>query len=382
MDKPTKTCRHCKGRVETCAECHRCEPCRCICTKCQKCRTKVPQVPGRYCMHCKLCKACDACRKRPHFSDDRNWPGIVGAPQRINTLGRSLGIELELGEWGSLENASLAYAPYTVAHDWSVKPSEREMVLHPLQGDRFLQGMFELSVNLAKHRAVVNDTCALHVHVGGGELSYWQLRRLLRMYAKLEGEIYDYLILPHRRDAPTVTHYCQMMTKRHLDCDRCVRFDQQYPGARRPLEDLQMILRRMDRTTTTSELKAEFLRMLYNLTTTPDRADRAHRPAEANHLQQRKGGRYEWCRYVGLNLHAWLYRGTVEWRMKEGTTAIDELICWPLWCGWFVETVANMSEKESKRYWNLTEFTERYMPRFLTEWIVRKIALRKAVTLS
>jgi hypothetical protein len=133
----------------------------------------------------------------------------------------------------------------------------------------------------------------------------------------------------------------------------------------------------MDRAKTTAELKACFLKMLYNIPRPSEKYSKEHLPSRLQTLQTHKGGRYEWCRYVGLNLHAWQYRGTIEWRMKEATTSLEELICWPLWCGWFVETITKMTEKDSTRWWSLIEFTERYMPKYLTAWVSNKVSQRK-----
>lgn len=365
---------------ESCTTCHRCDQCRCSCRVCGTCGTRTPTTStSRWCKRCNCCRRCDRCRKMPHFSPPTAYIGTRSS-KFINTLPRALGIELEIGEWGRLADYSMHYATYTTAHDWSVKPSEREMVLHPLAGDNFLRAMCELSIGLVKSHAKVNNTCALHVHVSGGDLSYWELRRILRVYSKIEAEIYDYLILPHRRDVPSVTHYCQMMTRQHVTCERCQRFDEQYPRQRRPLPNLFDVLAEMDTAKSNSELKAHFLKMLYNLPMPGQPNPAVKDPTRmATLLNTRKGGRYEWARYVGLNLHAWLYRGTIEWRMKEATTTIDDLICWPLWCGWFVEAAAQMTEKDSTRWWNLVEFTDKHMPRFVTEWVSNKISQRKAI---
>lgn len=300
----------------------------------------------------------------PNFS----VPTLAPTKFLVNSMPRTLGMELELSEWGKLRSESFRHFRYESTHDWSVKPSEQEMVIAPLRGDQFLRAMLELGEALYRTGAKVNTTCAYHVHVDGSDLSYWELRKILRVYERLEGEIYDHLILPHRRDVPTVTHYCQMLTREHQTCDRCRRFDQQYPGTRQPLIPLSHTIERMNCARTTGDLKAEVIRMLYGMTSMEGR-DRA------SQLQVRKGGRYEWCRYVGLNLHAWMYRGTIEWRMKEGTTSTEDLLTWPLWCGWFVEACSRMKDKVSREeQFSLVGFTERYMPRWITDWVERKVA--------
>jgi len=290
---------------------------------------------------------------------------------------------MEIAEWKTLHEQNFKYLSYTVAHDWSVKPSGQEMVIDPLHGDNFLTAVTELCDGLHRHECKLNQTCGLHVHVNASDLSYWEMRRVLRMYATLEGEIYNHLILPYRRTVPTVTHYCQMLTVPHTECARCVRFDQQYPNARTPSPNIWKVLSRMDAAKTTSELKRELLGMLYCLTLYDAQRNlqRTHLTRQAMNIQTHKGGRYEWCRYVGLNLHAWLHRGTIEWRMKEATMDPEELTCWALWCGWFIEACSRMKEIDSHRSWNLLTFTQKYMPGFLATWVEEKMSRPSSVVM-
>jgi len=363
-------------RLAICSVCLQCDACGCICTRCTKCNRRIPASRAHYCSNCAVCRKCDTCRHMPHFVPPHRMKNVrTNVPMVINKLPRLLGIELELSDWGRLTNYHFTKLSYTQAHDWSVQPSGLEMVVSPLKGDAFIRGMIELATACEQYHATCNDSCAFHVHVDGSDLSYWEIRRLLRVYSRLEAEIYDHLILPHRRDTPSVVHYCQMMTQQHRTCERCSRFDNQYPGARLPLEPLYKTLARMDLATCTADIKACLFRMLYNLENiySPD----GSAPGRYQELQTRKGGRYEWCRYVGLNLHAWQYRGTVEWRMKEGTTSLTEMVYYPLWCGWFVQAITAMSEGDSKNpRLNLLDFTKTYMPKEVYEWVREKYGMK------
>ena len=148
------------------------------------------------CSSCQLCKRCCECRKAPKYLSDKalnilplTRPGGVAL---ISRLPRTLGVELEIGDWKNLINLSRAGIPgirFTHTRDWSVKPSEMEMVVAPLRGDAFVRGMLELSRRATQEMVVLNDSCALHVHVGAKDLSYWEVRRLLTVYEQLEPEI-------------------------------------------------------------------------------------------------------------------------------------------------------------------------------------------------
>lgn len=293
--------------------------------------------------------------------------GIIGKRGLINPLPRPLGTELEIGDWGSLEGRRFEHLRYTKGYDWSVKPSEHEMVISPLVGDAFIEGMLELAEELFDSGATVNDTCALHVHVGATDFGYWDIRRLLEVYSRIEPDVYRYLVAPYRSAKPECVHYCQLLTVPHDTCPRCERYDEQHPGARQPLEPLSRVLARMALAKDTSDLKVALFRMLYNID------DPSTAPRD---LQHRKGGKYEWCRYRGLNLHSWLHRGTVEWRMKEAVTDVSELVFYPLFCGYVVHAITAMSDTEARSdRMNMLYLAERYMPKYLAAWVRTKMGL-------
>lgn len=360
MKKSPKPSCGCEKPCPTCGDCQRCY---CSCQTCLTCSRRVPA--RKFCERCRTCTrpACCECRNAPRFTPDRNL-NIISGRGLINRLPRALGVELEIGDWRTLApTAQIPHINFTATHDWSVKPSEQEMVLVPMRHDAFIRGMLSLSKEVYRAGCVVNETCALHVHVEGKDLSQWDLRRLLSTYERLEPQIYSHLIAPHRLGTEAI-HYCQMMTTPHKGpCSRCERYDAQYPGQRILPEKLSRTLSRMWQARSTGDLKLCLLRMLYGI------EDPSNIPTEVN---ARKGGRYEFCRYFGLNLHSWNYRLTVEWRMKEATLDPTEMVCWPLWCGWLTHISTRMSDAESRSDLTVRSVTDKYMPKFLQEWIRSK----------
>lgn len=369
--KQCKTCLACKGLYEVksvCKECQVCRNCGCQCRKCPLCKTLTPvSKKDRWCSHCSMCSKCDQCRNMPHFVHPTKLR-IQPSKSYLNKLPRPLGIELEISDWKGINGERFKNFSFQQAHDASVVPSGLEMVMTPMVGDNFLRGMVELSKSLMFRGSEINETCALHVHVNGSDLSYWELRRLLIIYAQLEGEIYDFLIAPHRRDEPNVVHYCQMLTRKHVRCAKCERYDTQYPGTREEREAFSKVMARLNAAKTTADIKAIILRMLYNIDNPLN---------QPSNLQARKGGRYAWCRYVGLNLHAWQYRGTVEWRMKEATTDLVELVMWPLFCGWATHATTRMNDHAARSIKSLSSFCHEYMPKMVAAWVDKKIEERK-----
>ena len=354
-------------RIETthCPWCQKCIACYCQCRVCRGCKKR---TSGSFCDTCDVCRRCCECRKAPMFVREQ-YLNILSGGRFINSLPRLIGVEMEIGEWGTLRTTGDVAIPnihYQITHDWSVKPSEREMAISPMRGDAFVRGMLSLSYEMQVRKCVVNETCALHVHVGAKDLSYWEIRRLLEVYSRLEPEIYRSFIAPHR-NTKTEIHYCQMMTVPHdaKGCNRCQRYDSQYPGHRVIPEPIETVLTRMRQAKSTTDLKICLYRMLYgieNLSNTP------------SILQTRKGRKYEFCRYFGLNLHSFAHRMTVEWRMKEATSDPVEMVCWPLWCGWLTHAVTRMSDAESRSdKLNVRYMTEKYMPRFLWDYVEERL---------
>ena len=354
-----------------CTTCGFCTKCLCQCVMCRGCKRKYLHTQ-RVLHSCGVCRKCCECRNSPRYTSDAHLhtisiPGNPGGPHILTQLPRTIGIEMEIADWKALPMAgSVTAVPgvtFSIARDWSVKPSEMEMVLAPLRGDAVVRGMLELSRTLQRNGCLVNDTCAMHVHVGGRDLSYFDLRRLLTVYETIEPELYEKFLLPHRRELPSI-HYCQMMTQAHVveGCERCVRYDRQYPGQRRIPEALETTLSRMWLGRTTEDLKVCLLRMLYDI------ENPINFPTT---VATRKGGHYEFCRYFGLNLHSWMHRHTVEWRQKEATTDPWEMVFWPLWCGWMVHSATRMTDADARRPWTMRSVTERWMPRYFTEWLGR-----------
>lgn len=342
--------------------CGVCNHCGCKCVVCTMCRKLTPPRPSKYCARCMMCKHCDKCRHMPAFIHPMRLNTRV-TKGWINPLPRILGVELEIGDWKQFRHYKFKQLRYSPAHDWSVKPSEEEMVITPLGGDQFFKGMIELAQALDMHKCIINETCALHVHVDGTDLSAFEVRRLLYIYANIEADVYKYLIAPWRSSNPEVIHYCQMLTKPHVYCERCERYDTQYPRSRATREVFTKTLVRLRAAKTTADIKAILVRTLYGLET-PN--------LQYTQLMARKGGRYEWCRYVGLNLHAWQHRGTIEWRMKEGTENLMELTMWPLFCGWVTHAATRMNDVEAEGM-TLAKLCTAYMPRYVGAWVREKM---------
>src|SRR5665213_3838746 len=110
--------------TQHCDTCQKCFRCYCRCGVCRTCDKRVRQKT--FCSHCYTCRSHCQCRRAPKFIPEEML-NILAGGRFVNTLPRLLGIELEIGDWGSLRPDQLIpNINYTTTHDWSVKPSEHE----------------------------------------------------------------------------------------------------------------------------------------------------------------------------------------------------------------------------------------------------------------
>jgi hypothetical protein len=327
----------------------------------------------------------------PSTGDVRRFeaaPGVLGdngrllRPEKlVNTLDRLLGVEVEIAEWGDVASKlrTARHFRYKSTGDSSVTPSGLEAVVEPLVGDKFVAAMWELAAAMHAGNAVMNNTCGYHVHVNAKDLDYWALRRLLRLYMQFEPDLYK-LCTPDRWDQK----FCKPLA-----------FDM----------EMNAVVKKLEHVKSTGEIKEQILSVVYNTTPKTEIAKAEDDYAAAiNHVpasircswmdrlcekrrstgtivrsqrtQKYGSGRGHVVRYYGLNLHSFFYRGTIEFRMKEGTTSFEELVCWPLLCGWFVELCGRLPESRIAKIPTLTlaTFAREFMPQFLADWVEKKLA--------
>ena len=314
------TCVYCGNQRETCANCYSCKFCGCMCRRCI-CRIK--HGPHKYkCLFCGRCRKVCRCGEKNIMAKEVKPVSPAAKTAFVNRLPRSLGLEIELSDWGGLNADSFKpkHCEWYADHDGSVQPSGQEMVVLPLKDDAFPAAVLELYEAFDKFKCQVNDTCGLHVHVGAEDMNGWQVRRLLKLYEMMQGGIYQ-LCKPGRDRAKSRNGYLF-----------AARLDQ----------TCRQEIQKMWSTTRAGEVRRALIRMIYGVDLNPEEAKqvltvpgggivngREHIDELAQFIRGMKnkyaggqGTRGFVSRYFGLNLHSWFLRGTVEWRMKEGTIVI------------------------------------------------------------
>ncbi|MCA1558694.1 MAG: amidoligase family protein, partial [Acidobacteria bacterium] len=169
----------------------------------------------------------------------------------------------------------------------------------PAQGDVFVRQIEQICEALKSDGAQVSASCGLHVHTDARDFNYYDLRRLILLYEKIEKALYG--MMPQSRRASNF----------------CVPCGELYASAVRANRKPQ-------------ESKENLIKTIYG-----DAIKKPERQSKWGH-----------SRYYGLNLHSWFYRGTVETRLHTGTVNPQKIIAWgKLWAS-IMDTAMRMTEAQ------------------------------------
>lgn len=340
-------CVHCGDPVDLehdffCDECNRCESC-CNCTRCSECGEVVDSI----CEHCNNCESCCDCS---HESEDEEDEGTITRSGRVRItrvrappdwplhakkLDRSApvrfaGTEIEfIPGRGSQHELQRVVAKWSCAivDDCSVKPDETELVTAPAKGKAFLEELEEITSALATQNASVNDSCGLHVHVDGHDFYYRELRRLMMMWEALEPGLF--LLVPTSR-------------RNHGLLKRC---GIQYGSAARGSKNLTEAIYRGSHTKhVKGKAGKEVCVHVYPYHFRTGKAG-ASGERVLSHEDKRRF-KYDQARYHTLNLHAWYFQGTLEYRMHSGTTNLRKITNWVIYLTHITELASRWSDSQ------------------------------------
>ena len=352
-------CYFCKKRVAPSAICKKCGSCTEHHTEPARLLQEFPLRACKLIQNCTkghqvcLCGMCTKCNQK-----------CSCATYILNPLPCSIGVELELANWGGFNKiqAGTKNVSYHFEHDGSVS-SGQELVTEPMKGDQFIYGMTDIIKGLIEYSCKADKTCGYHVHVDALQYSALDLRRVMIGFWSIQNQLWGSLISKAR----ATNIYCPPV----------------------PLS-LEQILE-LSQLSTAGETNKWFYRYLYQLETDTSSCVNAAERLEQQHyirdkLAQLKAHKYEnAARRQAINFHSWMMRGTIEFRLKEGTTDPEDLLCWPLWAGWFVYKLGLMEDKEVfswiKKPPTLEELTGRLalkgfgpsMPQSIVDWVTKKM---------
>jgi hypothetical protein len=214
---------------------------------------------------------------------------------------RHIGVEIETSKIdcnGEIKD-TIRFLKGAIVSDGSI--SGVEVVSPPASGDKFLEVINKICSSLANDNAEINTDCGLHCHIEAKDLTWYDIRKVIKVYAKIENELYS-LIAKSRRN----NQYCHQCGEDYL-------------------QDLNNSCKPKDN-------KKTLMKNIWDETSTKNFKERKYGPNNA--------------RYHGLNLQSWLFRGTIEFRMHQGTINASKIINWGLLLASIIDFAANHTEKE------------------------------------
>ncbi len=314
-------CHYCEGcsqntNQDVCGECENCESCGCVCGDEDP---PPPEVPG-------VRPAPTPTRDsgNPIFTENslRFWPG---KPCKANPSKRFVSAEIEVATMPSnRDNTRRLMASWSgsIVSDGSLDGSMSfEINTAPASGSEYIRQMEAIFDHLKTGQATTSTNCGIHVHIDARDYTYYDMRRLLLLYAKIEPALYR-IVAPSRR----TNHYC-------VPCG-------------------PMYKEAIMKSASPKETKKNLYRAVYATTPSPElhkgKDDKEGNRAGRHGATRRK---YHSCgtnvgRYAALNIHSWFYRGTVECRMHHGTVNRKGVQSWGIMWARLLDLALMMTERQ------------------------------------
>jgi len=340
-------------------------------------------------------------------------------PGKLNLLARPLGVELEYsvvkGFLEAMDKVRLDEArAWEWEHDGTLTKGGKELVCYPASGDGFLKMIAKIVEMQQIWEPQVDKSCGFHVHVQAKDLKMVDLRRLIALWCRVEKYLYGTLVkLERAYSREDGRHYCRPIA---------VTGDVRVESWQFTETDVLRLMRKrllevntLSTTTPEDRIRAFLLKKLYGLDWSqvikPIAAIEPPKKGEENYLQKYQtwqayllkldqldriksqfnaikaykrtnhgeGG----CRYAAMNVHAYFYTGktpTIEFRLKEGTMEAEELIFWPLFCGWFVESATRLDDNEVLAVHSLRDWiaaVRGFAQGSVLDWVEEKLEKKK-----
>jgi hypothetical protein len=329
------TCPHCgkcEERVDsTCSNCERCTDC-CSCSTCSACDCRV--ADDDFCTECDCCYECCECGRGSGGREFLEPKKAFHVPRRDqlteNPSRRFVSAEIEVAEMDDDYYPGVLRACRRwgagIVPDGSLPSSGFEINTAPAGGDLFCDQVTDICAALAEGGAKATRACGLHVHADARDLGYWELRRLIRVYALVEDALYE-VVAPSRANS-----------------SYCARCGPEY-------------LAWLERGFSPKDVKGAVFQAVYK------REKRRHKTAEGRYYSKLHLGadKYHSARYQGLNVHSWFHRGTVECRVHSGTVCRDKVVNWGVLWAALVDYAATRTEADVRALGELRAPFDRLM---------------------
>jgi hypothetical protein len=293
-------CPVCSVRQENenlCAECLKCTGC-CVCPRCITC-SKVATI----CEDCSKCYPCCKCRRVRFkqrdivFKDSNTF--------KKNESKRMISVELEISgcvDFRPIEKMCNKWS-ISVVHDGSLNGNNPfELNTSPVNGDLFLLQIADITRSLEESGSQINDSCGFHVHVDARDFDYWEIEKLIRLYSVIE---------------PTLFKMVPAVRRSNRFCTKC---------GENLITDLDTNLKNNKVLDANGRLKKIDIKSV--IADTIYKEDKS--ALQTMRISKYAGGSSLNTRYNALNIHSWVYRGSIESRLYQGTTKYEDITNWSM----------------------------------------------------
>lgn len=269
-----------------------------------------------------------------HDGTSRKWKlenGVItSAPGKINPSRRFLALEIEvdgLRARGKKVSDTVKKWGGCIVHDGSLSGNGFEINTAPASGDAFVKQIEEIAEALKSAEAFASNRCGLHCHINCRDLNYYDMRRVVKLYALLENGLYS-ILHPNRRDS----RYCAPCGDKLIKGLDALPVRSDANATKHTL--LQNIYGSRGTPPTPEMIEKKKMKILRRASLISEKKDVAVIPTNLVDVKAVKGERHNGSRYVALNMHSWIFRGTLECRMHHGSVNPTNMINWGvLWAG-------------------------------------------------
>jgi hypothetical protein len=298
------------GRFRKCTRCGLCAGhggcCHCWeCAGCHAWRTRADGAPCGNCARCLDC--CQGCQGIRHLTvtTPTFHPGTIeGRAEHLSR--RFVSAEIEVAGTGRRNNIHVARVVNKwrggIVGDGSLPDGGFEINTAPAAGDAFVNQIEEIGEALRQDGAFATGVCGLHVHIDARDFRYYDMRRLIFLYEKIEDGLYG--LAARSRSS---NRYC-------VKCGRT--FASGIKAGALPKDNKKSILTAI------------------------------YQEEPSRQTKERKKHKYDGSRYNAMNLHSWQFRGTVECRIHQGSTDPNKIIGWGMMWAHILDYA--MAAKESE----------------------------------
>lgn len=338
-----------------CRQCATCMQC-CQCRTCERCEDQRRVI---WCPDCEYCSGhCNDPENHTESFVDlrpehlRPRSAIIAFQKRAlkfwnseptqfkrNPLKRHISVEIECDKVNTSGNGKklasvLKKWSDSVVTDGSLSGDyAHEINTSPSNGDLFVNHIEQITEAYKDIDGKCSVKCGLHVHVNCQDLKFYDLRKVILLYARIERALFE-LCRPDRVNA----QYSRLCGKNYANM---------------------------------SPNPEEFRRQLFGKFYCDSEKLAVARPDKNVGLaiKKKKEGKYAGVRYRALNLHSYFLRKTVEFRHHEGSVDPEVIINWAEVCAYIIEAANKLSEAQIRALPDTSrQALSTILPENLREW--------------